>query len=479
MIRSEVILKIAAPLVLLAILPASLIAQEKAKAFDRSRLGFTPERSETALGLAIELARLGDLDRARSVLAPFAAEERVAREIERLEALSAFRDELLQSKLGKAIRLTEGAEISKIRAIEEDRIELSSKAGDETVPLSRIGAVELTSIQGRRRVSGDQAWISDYLLLLIGEEDPSRFLDDDDVLSIDAASFQELRKIGRAAQRLEALARLESSSLALVQIEGLAELRDLPLVQERLPVLRQYARELIFQSFDPSSPEGLGIQAKATRSPDGQLLLTYDFQDAEQLQDFAADPEWYSINRRRLLGKGKETPVVFEVEGGGLEMKGASCYRHALAFEAPINIRYKVIYHDATDDPNPYFMMGMVAQKDESHIGFENVTRLYSINRKDAVQRAKFLDTSFIAGNLYSIELEHQGGDKAKVTIDTNWREVESQGMKSGGIVLFFQAVNGVRLEQLEIEGTPVIDEATKQQWINARLEKLGLSAGE
>ncbi len=475
-----------ATLIMLALawlVPSLAIAQKKEASAARSSFSFEPKETETVLAWAIQLVRAGRLEEATQRLKQVPhADPRLAREADRIQALASYRVELLESKVGKAVRLAEGAEISRVTAFADGQVELKDKVRSWAVPVTAIGPEALIAIQGRRAISGDHEWIAGYLRLLTGDSSFERYLSDEEepdrALMADAGDYAKLAGIGRAAQILNDLGSESDPAVALDLLRSLTSQRDLPMVQSRLVSLREHAAGIVARSFDPSSLETLGLHAKIEKTDAGTPRLVYDFEDAKELEDFIEDKDYLEFDRGRLRGKARELPTRFELKNGALELQGASCIRQVLRFRAPMKVRYRVTYKSAPQDPNPVLIVGICADERESHVGFENVNRLYSLDRQNGVRKRRlFQEAKLLAEKSYSIELEHDGAQTAKVTVDTNWRQVQCGPTKQGHVILWFQTENGVRIDRLEIEGAVVLDERAKRLWVDSRLTELGFAA--
>lgn len=456
------------------------------------------------LGKALYLAKEGRIQAAVRELEepPPAAEPRgkeeevrVQREVQRLEALAAWRDRLLDgcSAAHKKVRIKQGGKpyVGTLEAVEGDEVRLRC-ARSKTIT-AVLDIFHLLSLERRLRAEpGDLGapWVEGYAALLAGKSAWERYLkgssSEEEALRKDAPVFPDLLHSGEAAVRLERLAdkpklvTAKEGKAVLEEIRRLcATFKDTPCVAQVTPGLHQFAAHALLRIWERDGIGVLGLHGKIRKQPDGSVRLTYEFEHPEALKDFTALD--YLSSRRKERGKvlTAEKDWGFSVRNGSLVGLGKACIRHRLAFHAPIRLTLEVLYRleNRLAPPDAWsFLVGLCDDGYGNNILCSDLTGLYALDKKKGFHASGAVGKFGIYMNeIYHIKIEHDGRRVKRYLDDEPIAQIPSGPLQGGYIFLWTHSDLPVEVQRLEIEGRldPFVMDQVKEGWIREQIAAL------
>jgi hypothetical protein len=483
------------------------ISRAPAATFEPSRLAPSAIDPNVQLALALVEARAGALNAALArldaslvLVAATSDGARSTRERERLAALLAARDAWAQTSAAKGGRVMlerDGKKVSlKVERCEDgvlhfakNRLDLASLALEELPPQLVLG-------DAKELPEGTPAWIPTYAKLLAGQVDASDLaaLPGGEALSADGPDIEARLRAGAAALDLRALSELSldpSGALSPADtqtgLDGLARLlavRELPVVSAALDDLRAFARLALSSRHDALG----GVPAlagKTSAGPAGSLRVHYEFDRPEEAQDFilvpGALPDWHAS--MTAVPKSLEDSY-FIVRQGAFFGDGQVVYRHALAFTAPVRVRYQMRYVAREGDPLDVgvLMFGLGGNRKGMFAAASEFSDVYVTNPASGYStRVLFEGERVITINtLYECEarLEVEGdGFVIEAWRDGNLRnQLPAPGCSGSEVFMFVHSPRIVALENLDIEGLPepAVLAALRETWIERELTALG-----
>lgn len=342
-------------------------------AFEPALLLEEPLPPEARLGMALRRAGDGDLDGAKGAIEALQAElpagdplaQRAQRDVERLVELAAARREFLVAAKGdkRKLKFDHGgvARTGTAQEVEGDVLLLSgAKGAVERVPLAAIGCEELLRTMSEWKRETGSATARAFAALLAGRKAWAKGIAGSTPAEValrdDGALAAALLKSGAAAALIESLARaprpatVAHGEAALEQVRALlSQHRSEPLVVARLPALRTLAAFAAAPLFEARGLPGLGLAGKVESLGEGRLRVTWDFEDAKQVQDFEPAPVRVELRGSHSL-KIPEKSSYAKVERGALRLRGSNFWRCRAGFAAPLTCTYRFSYVE----PKPF-----------------------------------------------------------------------------------------------------------------------------
>lgn len=459
---------------------------------------------EAQHALALALARSGDLEGATRRLETLSAApgggvegERIARDLARVRELAKLRDGWFESlrQTGKPwVTQWKGRPLSAgVDRIEDGWLHLrTNQLGLAKVRLAELDPYAVAKQASRpEEQGGAQPWARAYAYALAGDDKWDKLAKDD---SAEAAALREdvatwLPDLLRGSRTALALAELARGALPRNAREGkaLAERvrslveqgRGTPILERKLAPLRQLALHAIVASEVEVDPRTVAHGVWADREG-GAVLLTYDFADPAQQQDFARVRHFVEgWNTRVAAGAEDAGASPWKVGDGELAGVGNARYRHFLVLSAPIRVRWRVRVDagDAPDPTPPRFTLSICDDGEGSAIECVDFGDLSVLDRESGFQRRlKAPDFAGAPGVRYELEIVHDGST-VTTFLDGEKRQSASCGpRRTGSVHLTFQTQMPLAVEHLEIEGVrdAAAIETARTEARLARLRELG-----
>ncbi len=473
---------------------------------DPSRLAPPLQDPELRLAMALALASGGAVSKASALLQ--AAVEpggggRLEQERARLAALAAAREAWLAGladRKGKLkVELDGVLTLAQIESYSQG--ELTVARGKRTSAAVQVEEIPIARLFEQIKDPPENAprWIVPYALLLGGSESWDQRLAADDpeaqTLRTDAVDFPRLLHLGRAVGDLVALGSLEllpggglPAERAQETVERVARLvndsSDLALVIDGRDDLRRLARLAQAALYD-SKPGFVALAGSSEWLDEGVLRVRYDFERAEEVDDFTLDtgyiPQWHA----------SMTPVekpaaqsYFIVKQGAFFGDGQLVYRHALRFGPGVRVEYELRYIPRPGDPIDVGVV-MIGLADDGEGGFAAASEFGDVYAIDPA--TGYNDKKLFAGErklginkIYKAEarLAPAGeGFRIEAWRDGEKRNELSTGPRtSGGLFLFVHSPRIVAVESMLIEGVPEAESlaALRSRWVDARVSEMG-----
>ncbi|MCP3914215.1 MAG: hypothetical protein GY711_01530 [bacterium] len=475
--------------------------RESEAAIVHGEVGVPIDTDEQFLAMALARARAGQVENAVMTLEDglelldTGDRDRLARELERLRAVSEARDKYLTDvaeRRGKLRLERDGKRLTvQVAALEDGMLRLNDNdAGLTDLPVSRITALELARNMGKKAADYGPAWISAYALLLAGEKRWDKKLEgvaDDAGVRSDGTEITRLVGTGIALTRLDDLSRrpvpidaADADEMASV-IEALwKESGSLAPVRERKAALHALATEALGVVYAWQGVEE-SLAGKVRRLPSGKTRVTYAFDEAGEAADFLPVKDYLQGRRDERF----EVPPAMQnakltVRGGNFEGKGAICVRHKLAFEAP-TVRYEYLYaRSAKGGGQATILVGICDDRKASYIGAWDIFDLEAYDLPTSFARTAFHEGERLIEPVKAkkLEIRHDGKGTVQLWVGgRKKREVEVGPRLEGSVFVWIHSTVSVAIKSFEIEGRVVFpqDDPTRDAWIATRLAEAGL----
>lgn len=475
----------------------------EAPRLDPARLRPPLEDPEVRLALALSLASGGALSRAIAELdAAAETDGRLGRERARLAQLSEAREAWLAGVAQRGGKLKvelEGVMVqAKLESYAGGVLTFSRGKRESQVPVEAIPIATLF-FQVKDLPAKSPGWLVPYALALGGEQgwDASLAADDPeaDALRADGSEFPRLLHIGRAVADLAALGALELSpegqlaaERAPEAVERITRLMagsgELKLVDDRRADLRELARLAQAALYD-AKPGLLPLSGAAEWLEGGVLRLRYEFERAEEVEDFTLDtaylPDWHAS----MLPVSKPpAESYFVMKQGAFFGDGQLVYRHALGFGPGVRVAYEMRYVPRPGDPLDVgvVMIGLADDGQGSFAAASEFGDVYAVDLESLYNKRKLYEgeRTLRINTIYECEARLAPAEEG-CRIEA-WREGQQRnelpagGRTRGGVFLFVHSPRIVAIESLSIEGVPEPESlaALRQRWIEARLVEMG-----
>ncbi len=480
-------------------------ATSPAAPFSPAVLAVGPSDIEAQHGLALLQARAGDLEGAIAALNLLAdakpappEDARVAREIQRLEQLVRLRDGFLESlRLSGAKWSTEfqGKKvIAAVSKVEGGFVHLSeNRQGVPKIPLAALDLLEIAKQAGKKEEQGNaEPWARSYACVLAEDAKWEKLLKDTSdearALREDARTlYPERLRAGRAASALNALSGAtlphgrQAGEASCESIRSLlASFGDVSIVQRKNGDLKRLAAAAAEAALADVEPASL-LHGKWSEIEAGKVSIVYDFDQEAEAQDFRKQVGYMKEWRKAFkLDAGKEEDSSWRVRDGSFEGVGAACYRFALAFSAPMTVRYELRVSDAEAGRTAQvdFFVGICDDGKQNCILSSNFGHLKVRDSGQGVDTdvRRPEGFSYFVETPYRLEVRHDG-TTVSVWIDgEKSAEAPCATRKGGGVFLWFHTTMPIAIQRLEIEGKvdPASIQALRATCAGKKLAEMG-----
>jgi hypothetical protein len=453
-----------------------------------------PQPQETALahGLALVLAREGDLDGAIALLerVSTAAPEneraqRAARDLERARGFRELRARFLGglAASGKLLQLERDGKRLNVRvaAVEPTRITLrEAKGGLDAVPFAQMPSFGLA-----RQMERDAGWLRAWPYALAGDERAANLLDAKDpaaaALRADAAeAYPALLRLGGVARELGVVGTGELPADAL-DCELLAQRcaalardsGDLAEVAARRASLRARAAAALERSWDPERM-GEGLAARLESLPQGRARLTYTFDlptELDELQVGSLYPPQRAAGQPALL----RAPQM-AIDSGALRASGSHTWRLPLPFRAPLSVRLQFTLGEVPDGATTFvnWSLGACDDGQGNLVLVEGLGELLVIDLPAGVSTSAIdTRTRSLDRRRYTLELRHDGASASSWLEGQPCKQLAAATRTAGDVFFSMHADTPLGFEELVVEGELDLDLA-RQRWLQRRLAALG-----
>lgn len=467
--------------------------------FDPAKLALGVDDVEAQHALALAQARRGELERARTRLAGISksGDARIARELERIDALIQLRDGYFSSLASSGTKWVGEFEGKKLVApivkIDGGFLHLGeNRQGVAKIPLAAVSLLEIAKQADKKEKQGTAPpWARSYAYLLAGEakwdKAPKDASEGATALRGDAQVFYpRALEAAYAAESIEDLAHSALPTNAtqvktvLASIGRLLEKhRSVPLVAARMADLRELARLSLVASFGEVGVTGM-VSGTIRSLEGGKIRVTYEFDNPTEANDFAAAPQVlrYMFDARAKDGHPTK-PVTSKVEGGDLVLLGNGPWKHCLRFAGAVRIACEFRFeHLATDDvQNPWFHILLHGDGKESGILSNARGGLHVRDAKQDYSKQSISNESGLyLGTDYKLEIF---GDGYRVTtfLDGEKQHEAAYGPRVAGIWgLLVHCETPLVIHRLEVEGVldPAAEGELRSAWTARKLKELG-----
>lgn len=466
-------------------------------AFDPTTVVVRATSEEERIALALESARVGRFAEALKRLRDGASNDRVDREITRLERLQSMRSKALEKLAATKTRVTlrhDGkAVIGTIESVDGDAVAMKDYRGNAVeLPVDALDPGSLATLVGKKKLDVDDDWVTAYANLISEKEDgivlARRALSKDSRPDAKALADELEAYTGYrvAAARLVAVREIFAAGLPndakagnawLVSIEAILEKgADDAVVVRHRDDLRRCARIALDTQFASQGLAALGLKGSVDR--DGEaLVVKYDGGEPKTIDDFE-DAANYLGELRAPFG---ELPDVSEPKceatDRGWLLLGRGCRRHRLELEAPLSVDFEIEYgYEEHMQPGPIeIRIGICDDGEGSYISSSNAGDLLAFDRVEGRAAPVRSPLESIQTDLaYALRIEHDGENVLVIdTVDNaELARVPAGRMTSGHLFVWYHTNVPTFIRKLEIRGR--VDEARleelRESWVAERL---------
>ncbi len=436
------------------------------------------------------------LEAARAMEATLQGRERLSEEQERLSVLLETRDRFLASLAGaeRKLRIDTGEEkvVARVEAYAGGVLRLrENKAGIETLAARELRPRDLARSMGSAAADHGPDWIVPYLGLLAGDRRWDRKLDASQgpgqaLAAAAQGGLEELVKEGAARATLGAMAyalhpsgaeEIEERLQALARLAAdHADTRALELAREGV---RIHAEELLGVLHDTRDLADR-LHGKVEEGEQGRVRLIYEFDDPLEKEDFRPIEGLLADRLAKMPELGNVQTTPWSVRSGNLEGAGTVAVQHVIAFEAPLTVRYELLYgRGRVDSPVSFVLMGTCSDGQGAYVGAWDLFDLEAIDlaRGYARMAPREDERLILPARTYYMKLDHDGRRAHLWVDDVKRKEVETGPVKRGCLLLWAHSNTTIALRRIEIEGrlAPGGASQARQTWVSEELERLGL----
>lgn len=470
--------------------------QATVAAFSPQQLAPEANDDHSAHALALQRAVEGDFDGALQDLAqiaPAAAERqaRIALERERLNAWIALRSGFLQYQVANKGRVKlslRGKEfLAPLLAVEDTKLRLGENSGGvmvadlkDLVPLDWVRAALKPEQQGSA-----PAWARAYALLVLGDERWSKQLKEESAqaaaLRQDANQYAELAQTALVARELfvlskQALPRSEAEANA--RLESIRKLLSKhlrnQLLMRRIEALRQLAITCYVER-QRAQPAGSGLKAPIEKLADGRVRLVYDFDKADEWEDWSAVAE---AELPMPFEKGSK-PGSYTVRKGAIVSTGSSYYRLRIGFVGPVKVSYAFHFLETAKKYRaPRFRWVVLETPGKAQVQCDPAGDLYLEDKINDDFRNVHPDqrVNFSWTEDALVQLEAGAGSVRALLDGKEVGKLEDIALKSGAIGIYTDSELSIIISKITIEGRidPEQDQLLQREKIEKDLRDLG-----
>ena len=208
----------------------------------------------------------------------------------------------------------------------------------------------------------------------------------------------------------------------------------------------------------------------------GRVRLTYDFDDAAELNDFVEFEYLESIRKSFGPVRAKER-VGFQHERGAIVAIGEACARHVLGFQSPMTVTCRFSYvRRVSDDDLWRFSLG--ACGDWEGLSFVRTFDLDGLAVGDAGSYENKMSTprvGVLPKKNYEIGLRNDGETVTTFLDGDDMQSLPVGAATSGNVFLFVHSDRPIRVDRLVIEGTidPEGLERSRAEWVRGKVADL------
>lgn len=423
--------------------------------------------------------------------------QRFELETTRLRALVELRDHVIETwrATGKNLSIRfDGRKVTGKIARCDDAIELETYSG-KIVPVPRIAfdPGQVAAWAYSKKIAVPKRWALGYANLVSGRRDSARRgLRKDSSpeaarLLDEADRYEDRRRVAPVIAALEDLADLgrplgsASADATLNQLRGLlAEHAKHPLVVERSGLLRGLADAALRIQARKVGTGSLGLQAAVEEQGDGVIRLSYDFDDAAELDDFRAfTPPVDSLADIEIAIAPVDHRV--DVRDGAVHIHGVASLEHVVRMARPIRIGYELGYRWlGADNVPPFIWCGVVAD-DRSYFSNLNLGDLEAMRGPGQRVGTSGGVRKVFEETVYEVLMT---ADEGRLEVAVDGKTIDSVGISGIGPGRLFLAqrsdVDAV-IHSLWIEGSIDDDSlvTVRDDWVRSEIETLFAGMGE
>ncbi len=471
---------------------------------DPKLLAVAVDDMDGRIGMAMLRARENDLDGSLAGLRELAAAKpvdpyagRIAREIARLEAIVALRNNWLAVLATKSARLEMEFDGKKVNApvqrVENGAIVLApNKSGVTSIPLASLRLADiLRATEKKEYQAGSEPWVRGYLATMAGDAKSEKLLKGDSPVLRDLREdsrvwIGETVRAGGVARILDALAakplpnsRSEGEA-GLVSVRALLADDDVPSIVLRRGLLARYARASLVAAASGMEAREF-VRGRLTAAADGGAQLVYDFIQPAEVEDITKHTGYLAGLRKKYPSLTRsEADATVQVVDGRAVFLGPACWRLPIGFQAPFHLRYTFRYVKVEGEMVAPPSLCVLAC-DDGKEGFVRATEAGWIWAFDPATgrtaEANPVNPEGYFDNVdYEVEVVHDGARVTTRFAGVDRASCNVGSMRAGGIVFFVHTDQPISIDRIEVTGridAPSLEQARKS-WIERRLADLG-----
>lgn len=472
--------------------------------FDPSTLAIGEIDVQSRHGLALQSARSGDFESARTMLEalvklnPTPPEDgRVARDLQRVSAAITLRDAFLAALIAKNGKLAIEVKGKKVNApvvkVEGGQILFGENAGGaRSLALNALDPVELARQTEKKELQGKApAWTRPWLYLLGGDARWEKLVKTDstegrEVKEDGAVWYPDRLQEGVAAKIVEGLSKAGPGKTRAEAEPVVEVIRDLMKTHSKTATVlfkKDALGRCARAALDVIAAESNGadfVAGKLTQTEQGATTLFYEFDDQAEADDF-------KINKGHLIEWRKRFPAGPNVEekstlgwnDGVLSLQGNAMWRLPIGFIAPFTMRVEFEREELEGElqrsSTLAFHVCDDGRKSYVHVGAHGAIYTYDGDTGTTSQAGPSSST-YYEGQKYTLEIVHDG---RKVTTSLDGVEAakaDTGRLVGGGIEVMAICDGPAFLHKLEITGKvdPASLVVAKKMWAARTLTEMG-----
>ncbi len=470
---------------------------EESEPFDPASVTVEATSEQERIALALEAARVGDIATAIERLRAGGSNERVDREVGRLERLAAMRlaalEKLSAGKTRVTLRHDGKAVIGTIDSVDGDTIAMTDYRGNAVeMPVAALDPGSLATLVRKKKLDVGDEWVEAYANLISEKEDgivlARRALAKDSrpdakALADELDAYQEYRV---TAARLAAVRDIfaagrpkdaKAGGAWLVSIEAVLDKGSGDAVVDRhRDDLKRCARLALDTQFASQGLAALGLKGDVERDGD-DLVLKYDGGDPRTIEDFEDAPQYLAELRAPFGALPDVSAPQCEPTDRGWLLLGEGCRRHALELEAPLAVEVEIEYgYEEHMQPGPIeIRIGICDDGKGSYVSSSNAGDLLAFDRVEGRATpvrspVEAIQTDFA----YALRIEHDG--EAVIVKDmvdgSELTRVPAGRLNSGSLFVWYHTNVPTFIRTMEIRGR--VDEARleelREAWVAERI---------
>jgi hypothetical protein len=209
------------------------------------------------------------------------------------------------------------------------------------------------------------------------------------------------------------------------------------------------------------------------------VTVVYDFNKPDEAKDWVKVPGYLDSFHKGLAPTAKkEEESSWTVANGEFGGVGSACYRNFLLFEAPVTVRYDMVFRPSSaKNPDAFtFFVAACDDGDGNYTACLNFGDLQIVDTKDGVLKTLADEKPAQSKRVQKLELRNDGTNVSTWLGGQKRFETPCGKRTNGSVVMWFHTDNPVAIQKIEIEGKldPSWADRAKSAYYDAKLAEIG-----